>query len=38
VQAAPPPNGREGDTINAPALTTMLEHIVANNRARRSRR
>jgi hypothetical protein len=24
------------DTINAPALTTMLKQIIANNRARRS--
>ena len=28
----------QGDPINAPALTTMLEHIIANNRARRSQR
>jgi hypothetical protein len=27
----------EGDTINAPAVTTMLTHIIATNRARRSR-
>jgi hypothetical protein len=26
----------QGDTINTPALTTMLKHIIANNRARRS--
>ena len=26
----------EGDTINAPALTTMLKHIIANNRAGRT--
>jgi hypothetical protein len=24
---------RQGETINAPALTTMLKHIIANNRA-----
>jgi hypothetical protein len=24
---------RQGETINAPALTAMLEHIIANNRA-----
>jgi len=24
---------RQGDTINAPALTAMLKHIIANNRA-----
>jgi hypothetical protein len=28
----------EGDTINVPALTTMLRQIVANNRARRSQK
>jgi hypothetical protein len=24
---------RKGERINAPALTTMLKHIIANNRA-----
>ena len=28
----------QGDTINAPALMTMIEHIIANNRARRSQK
>jgi hypothetical protein len=28
----------EGDTINAPALTTMLTHIIANNRARHAQK
>jgi hypothetical protein len=26
----------QGDTVNAPALTTMLRHIIANNRSRQS--